>query len=74
MASEMSDNWRSPEIIVAKQQEGQWIDPYAAKRTKNFKYNKRKEQRRNQKIEQIEEAIVKGIELESSSEEETMWK
>lgn len=67
MESEMSNNWR--------EQEGQWIDPYATKRNKNFRYNKRKEQRRLERIQKIEEAIVKGIELESdsSSEEETMW-
>jgi hypothetical protein len=64
--SEMSNDWRTSE--------GQWIDPYATKRNKNFRYNKRKEERRIQRIEQIEEAIVKGIELESSSDEETMWK
>jgi hypothetical protein len=64
--SEMTNNWRTSE--------GQWIDPYAKKRNKNFRYNKRKEERRIQKIEKIEEAIVKGIELESSSDEETMWK
>ena len=64
----MSNNWR--------EQEGQWIDPYATKRNKNFRYNKRKEQRKLERIQKIEEAIVKGIELESdsSSEEETMWK
>ena len=68
MESEMSNNWR--------EQEGQWIDPYATKRNKNFRYNKRKEQRKLERIQKIEEAIVKGIELESdsSSEEETMWK
>jgi hypothetical protein len=64
--SEMSNDWRTSE--------GQWIDPYATKRNKNFRYNKRKEERGIQRIEQIEEAIVKGIELESSSDEETMWK
>lgn len=68
MESEMSNDWRTSE--------GQWIDPYATKRNKNFRYNKRKEQRRIERIQKIEEAIVKGIELESdsSSEEETMWK
>jgi hypothetical protein len=64
--SETSNDWRTSQ--------GQWIDPYAAKRNKNFRYNKRKEQRRIQRIEQIEEAIIKCVELESSSEEETMWK
>jgi hypothetical protein len=70
-------NSTRPEIIQATQQvteSGNWIDPYSAKRRKNARANKRREIRRQQKLEKEsvssdDEEVIQIIE-----EPETMWK
>jgi hypothetical protein len=55
-----------PKIIVATQNDAHdWIDPYAAKRRKNARYNARKEQRRLERLERLDR-----LEEESESSDE----
>jgi len=60
---------KRPQIITATQIEaevkGDWIDPYAAKRRKNARYNARKEQRRLERLERLDR-----LEEESESSDE----
>jgi hypothetical protein len=69
-----------PQIIVAKQQteletDGNWINPYTAKRRKNARANKRREIRRQQKLEKESVSSDEDEQVIQVSEEpETMWK
>jgi hypothetical protein len=69
---------KRPQIIMAKQIEpevkGDWIDPYAAKRRKNAKYNQRKEIKRIQRLEREELSSDEEQVVEIVEESETMWK
>jgi hypothetical protein len=70
---------KRPQIITATQIEaevkGDWIDPYAAKRRKNSKYNQRKEIRRLQRLEKEEvSSDEEEQKVEVVEEPETMWK
>jgi hypothetical protein len=70
MASTDMDWRKQPETVVAQEipEKGNWIDPYAAKRNKNYRYNQRKEEKRLQKIQKLEEG-----EEEESVKSETYW-
>lgn len=70
--SETDMDWRKqPETVVAQEmtEKGNWIDPYAAKRNKNYRYNQRKEEKRLQRIQRLAE----GEEEEESVKSETYW-
>jgi 1,2-phenylacetyl-CoA epoxidase PaaB subunit len=70
--SETDMDWRKqPETVVAQEMtdKGQWIDPYATKRNKNYRYNKRKEEKRLQRLQKLAE----GEEEEESVKSETYW-
>jgi hypothetical protein len=73
-------NSTRPQIIVATQQvelesNGNWIDPYAAKRRKNARANQRREVRRQQRLEKESVSSEEDEQVIQVSEEpETMWK
>lgn len=71
---------KRPQIIVATQNvevetSGSWIDPYAAKRRKNARANRRREVRRQQRLEKESVSSEEDEQVIQVSEEaETMWK
>jgi hypothetical protein len=67
--SETDMDWRKqPETVVAQEMtdKGQWIYPYATKRNNNYRYNKRKEEKRLQRLQKLAE----GEEEEQAPPEE----
>ena len=62
---------QKPRIIIATQiNEGNWIDPYAAKRRKNARGKQRREIRREEELMRPPES---DSESEDSVTESSMW-